>query len=1032
MAHGRGSVAKLETLLAGGGAGGGGGGPIVAVPSIAGSWVKLCDEGGTAVVDAHSDVRFGALDPNPFSEGGGAWLHRTCEARCTIAATNEQFGGDPAPNVRKVLQLWESPAAVDRALLFVSEEVLGRGSNSAIHLAWYYGAEVALKRVSRDAIGGAPAMLRSEAQLMRRMEHPNVLPLLHMFGSADDPDLQLVVPLSTGGSVRGVLASLRAPPPAPWAKRVLVETATALAYMHKLGFVHADVKSDNLLVKGDGGVWLSDFNMTRRVDAPKPGTPRFSEDENVLGTQEYLAPENLVLSPPSRLNSAYFGSPAGDVFALGVLAVELATGVAPWAGRALGPIAEDLRSGRMPQVPAGVDAELAELARQCLSAEPPARPSASDVAARLRNMGWGGATAAAAAAPPCPAAMSEQLKRIRLRGRDRRYHEIPREWVCGAAAAVGAKPCQHRNPLRATAQCEKCRAGRVEFVDGPPWGCQRCSFDNEVWRTACFMCASKKGALAYWKCTLCPSSASMEGSVGACRACGGERGAWRCHCARVNPKATDTCSGCSLRKNAPPPPPWDCQVCSKEGNRGPACAACSSPQGAVQPWDCLICTTRDNLEATCKVCGKPRGSHPPQPPDVHTAHEPPTPAVRAPPGRFVGRLLAGLDDEWADAPAKPYLWVDGIPPMLSGAQLLSELQRHTGRPVARFFMRLVPNSAQNEGFAVLSFAAPADAAAARMFLHGEKLWPCGFLDAAPPDGTSPLRLLIDALGARPDPAAKTRALASLARVLIATRVPLSADFEPHKISEQLAIALNGSLAPAGSPSIARAAAFAFAALLAKVELERGPANPSGGVPISHFVPLKHALTKFGNSDPGFSFATAFALRTAGYMGWGHSLKAAEDGLRSALLLYGGDPLVCEVAADTLEKYAWTRSDNQTLLSADNRLLPRLCELLRANAQQGGDALAAGALCGALYALLKQPCPGRDEALAQGAFSQAMRVLDVHGGSERACKAALYLMSVLGRRASQEDRRIALEAVLSFQPHFALGRAQSLATSALLF
>jgi serine/threonine protein kinase len=95
----------------------------------------------------------------------------------------------------------------------------------------------------------------------------------------------------------------------------LVQIASAIEYMHKMGFMHRDICPRNVMVTGDDVVKLIDFGLTI------PNTPEFCRPGNRTGTSNYLAPEVI-----RRVTTDH----RVDLFALGVTAYELFTFGLPW------------------------------------------------------------------------------------------------------------------------------------------------------------------------------------------------------------------------------------------------------------------------------------------------------------------------------------------------------------------------------------------------------------------------------------------------------------------------------------------------------------------------------------------------------------------------------------------------------------------------------------------------------------------------------------------------------------------------------
>ena len=101
---------------------------------------------------------------------------------------------------------------------------------------------------------------------------------------------------------------------------VVAQTAAGLQAAHAVGLVHRDIKPGNLLLASSGTVKITDWGISHAIGSV-PGTVTGI----VTGTAEYLAPERI---------AGAGAAPAGDLYALGVLAYECLAGIRPsWASR---------------------------------------------------------------------------------------------------------------------------------------------------------------------------------------------------------------------------------------------------------------------------------------------------------------------------------------------------------------------------------------------------------------------------------------------------------------------------------------------------------------------------------------------------------------------------------------------------------------------------------------------------------------------------------------------------------------------------
>ena len=153
---------------------------------------------------------------------------------------------------------------------------------------------------------------------------------------------------------------------------VLLQLAEALAFLHARGVIHRDVKPSNTIVD-NGTVKLLDFGLALERHR---ATDDLARETRIVGTAAYLAPEYL-----ERLEV----TPAIDVYALGVLAFELATGAPPFGGtlHVLARLARALSIPRAASVNPETPPHLDQLIAETLAADPAARPTAAEIAARL-------------------------------------------------------------------------------------------------------------------------------------------------------------------------------------------------------------------------------------------------------------------------------------------------------------------------------------------------------------------------------------------------------------------------------------------------------------------------------------------------------------------------------------------------------------------------------------------------------------------------------------------------------------------------
>jgi serine/threonine-protein kinase len=161
---------------------------------------------------------------------------------------------------------------------------------------------------------------RREIQVAANLQHPHIVPLLSA-GQAGD-FLYYTMPLVEGESLRERLVH-GGELPVRIAVRILSEVARALAYAHRHGIVHRDIKPDNILLTGDDAQ-VADFGIAKAISASAQYGDLTSAGV-ALGTPMYMAPEQASADPTSDARA--------DLYSLGVVAYEMLAGQPPFQGR---------------------------------------------------------------------------------------------------------------------------------------------------------------------------------------------------------------------------------------------------------------------------------------------------------------------------------------------------------------------------------------------------------------------------------------------------------------------------------------------------------------------------------------------------------------------------------------------------------------------------------------------------------------------------------------------------------------------------
>ena len=257
---------------------------------------------------------------------------------------------------------------------------IGEGGMSTVYLGYDTPGTrpVAIKLLS-ESLGQQREFVRRfyhEAHLSRDLSHPN---LVQGFDSGYDTAISrhyLVLEYIDGPSTHSVLGHLGRLPLGV-VIRIGIDIAHALDYLHDQGYVHRDVKPDNILLHPDGVAKLADLGLAKRI----VNSNHLTSLHHGVGTSYYMPYEQ-------SLNSSIVDG-RSDVFALGATLYHLLTGRVPFEGNTHEEIMREksrdsFRPARAvnPEIPLSVDA----MVSTCLALDPRARyQMAGDLARDLES-----------------------------------------------------------------------------------------------------------------------------------------------------------------------------------------------------------------------------------------------------------------------------------------------------------------------------------------------------------------------------------------------------------------------------------------------------------------------------------------------------------------------------------------------------------------------------------------------------------------------------------------------------------------------
>src|SRR5581483_7112139 len=183
---------------------------------------------------------------------------------------------------------------------------------------------------------------RREAQHAASLNHPNIA-AVYDWGQ-ERGTYFIVMEYVEGRSLRDIIRT-EGRIPAYETARVGAEIADALAFAHRHGVVHRDIKPGNVLITATGQVKLTDFGIAAN---PADATQGLTQTGSVMGTATYFSPEQA---------RGFTVDGRSDVYSLGVVMYEMVTGVPPFSGES--PVAVSMKHVReVPRMPSTIEPDV--------------------------------------------------------------------------------------------------------------------------------------------------------------------------------------------------------------------------------------------------------------------------------------------------------------------------------------------------------------------------------------------------------------------------------------------------------------------------------------------------------------------------------------------------------------------------------------------------------------------------------------------------------------------------------------------------
>ncbi|HYT04327.1 MAG TPA: protein kinase, partial [Gemmatimonadales bacterium] len=300
--------------------------------------------------------------------------------------------------------------------------LLGKGGMGQVFLAHdlTLEREVAIKVLPPDVAQDDQVVRRfqQEAKTAAKLDHPNIIPIYRV---ESEGGLNYFVMKYISGTSLEDLLDKKEPLPVPEIQRILWEAACALGHAHQRGVVHRDVKPANIMFDHDGRVMLTDFGISKALQA----ATGLTATGMIIGTPHYMAPEQ-------GKGGAVDGR--ADQYSLGVVGYRMITAELPFSGDSVHTIIykhiyeePPLASTKRPGIPASLTVAISralvkepdqrfptmeDFATAVWPEQPVASPARSRGPARPRSRATADAPTEITGAPttPLPAAKARQRR----------------------------------------------------------------------------------------------------------------------------------------------------------------------------------------------------------------------------------------------------------------------------------------------------------------------------------------------------------------------------------------------------------------------------------------------------------------------------------------------------------------------------------------------------------------------------------------------------------------------------------------------
>ena len=250
---------------------------------------------------------------------------------------------------------------------FVLEDVIGSGGMAVVYRATdrVTGNTVAVKILKEEFVTDEQFRRRflNESRAISMLRHRNIVSVIDF---DFEGNLQYIVMEYVDGITLKDFMRSQKIIPSGIAIKIIMQTLSALQHAHERGVIHRDIKPQNIMILTDGTIKVMDFGIARAKNS------HLTQDNSVLGTAHYVSPE--------QTQGKELG-PTTDIYSLGIVMYESATGQVPFKGDdAISVALKQVNEQPMPpsQLNPNVDPSLEAIILKCMQKDPAARFQTAD------------------------------------------------------------------------------------------------------------------------------------------------------------------------------------------------------------------------------------------------------------------------------------------------------------------------------------------------------------------------------------------------------------------------------------------------------------------------------------------------------------------------------------------------------------------------------------------------------------------------------------------------------------------------------